>query len=128
MTTQDKNPFVDQNASIEAADKILAGDIYRQSRYNKFAKDMKTAGFKPYHYRGRFYYEGPAVNCDQEEFQTVLGATKIPVQWDDMGLGKVVYPKWLIIFKYYCYISLLAIVVSIFMLPIASLVAMMNRR
>jgi hypothetical protein len=64
---------------------------YESPRYNKFVKDMKKAGLEPYDYRGRFYYHGPAVNVDS--IQDALSETKVKCQWDNMGLGFVVYPK-----------------------------------
>lgn len=57
----------------------------------RFMRDMRRAGLKMYYYRGRYYWSGPAVDCDN--LQTVLSNTKVPCQWDNMGLGFVVYPK-----------------------------------
>ena len=64
---------------------------YEKKHYNKFIKDMKKVGLKPYHYRGRFFWEGPAVNVDN--IQDALSNTKVPCQHDGMGLGYVVYPR-----------------------------------
>lgn len=59
----------------------------------RFMRDMKRAGLVKdmYYYSGRWFWHGPAVNCS--EIQDVLSETKIPCQWDNMGLGYVVYPK-----------------------------------
>ena len=51
---------------------------------------MKNAGLEPYHYHGRFWWEGPAVNVDN--LQEALSETRVKCQWDNMGLGYVVYP------------------------------------
>jgi hypothetical protein len=56
----------------------------------RFVKDMEKAGLTPYHYNGRFFYSGPAVNVDS--LQDALSHTKVKCQWDDMGKGFVVYP------------------------------------
>jgi hypothetical protein len=64
---------------------------YEQARYNQFVRDMIDAGLEPYHYRGRFFYEGPAVNVDG--LQDAHRHTDVPCQSDNMGLGYVVYPK-----------------------------------
>jgi hypothetical protein len=64
---------------------------YENANYQRFVKDMEKAGLEPYNYRGRFWYEGPAVNVD--DIQDALSATKVKCQWDNMGLGWVVYPR-----------------------------------
>jgi len=64
---------------------------YMQASYQRFTVDMEAAGLHPYHYRGRFYFEGPAVNVD--DLQDAIRATSVSVQWDHMGLGFVVYPR-----------------------------------
>lgn len=57
----------------------------------KFVEDMEDACLDVEHYRGRFFWQGPAVICD--DIQDVLSNTKVKCQWDQMGLGYVVYPK-----------------------------------
>lgn len=57
----------------------------------KFVEDMEAAGFEVYHYKGRFFWEGPAVNV--KNLQDAISNTEVRCQWDDMGLGLVVYPK-----------------------------------
>ena len=64
---------------------------YENKNYQKFVKDMEEAGLEVEHYKGRFFYEGPAVRCDS--LQDVLSNTKVKCQWDNMGLGYIVYPK-----------------------------------
>jgi len=64
---------------------------YEKPAYRRFVRDMRKAGLKPRHYRGRYFWEGPAVGVD--DLQTALGATKVPCQWDNLGRGWIVYPK-----------------------------------
>ena len=66
---------------------------WKNERYQQFQEDMEKAGYEVREYSGRFYYNGPAVDCDNDEFQEVLSSTKVACQWDAMGLGKIVYPK-----------------------------------
>lgn len=59
----------------------------------RFMLDMRKAGlkYKMRHYRGRFFWEGPAVVVDN--IQEVLSKTKVPCQWDNMAMSWIVYPK-----------------------------------
>jgi len=75
------------NGIFDPEDKPKA---YKSHEHNLFVRDTQIAGLEPYHYRGRFYYEGPAVNVD--DLQTGIRASGVQVQWDNMGLGWVVYP------------------------------------
>jgi hypothetical protein len=61
------------------------------TNHQKFIRNMKRAGLKPYYYSGRYYYKGPAVNVSN--IQDALSNTKVPCRWDNMGLDYVVYPK-----------------------------------
>ena len=63
---------------------------YKKSNYVKFVSDMEKAGLTPYHYQGRYFYNGPAVNVNH--LQEAMSNTKIMCQWDNMGKGFVVYP------------------------------------
>lgn len=65
---------------------------YANETCNRFVRDMERAGMKPYHYRGRFFWQGPAVNVEGKSRDEVARATKVKLQQDDMGLGLVVYP------------------------------------
>jgi hypothetical protein len=65
---------------------------WKNKRYAQFAEELEEAGYDVYRYRGRFYYDGPAVNCGYDEFQDICRATTVRVQTDSMGLGMVVYP------------------------------------
>lgn len=63
--------------------------------YRVFRRDMKAAGYEVYEYRGRFWYQGPAVNTDRRngpDLDDIIAATTVKVQWDGMGLDQVVYP------------------------------------
>ena len=57
----------------------------------RFMRNMKKAGLKIEDYRGRFFWTGPAVRVN--DLQDALSATKVKCQWDNMGLGYIVYPK-----------------------------------
>lgn len=66
--------------------------------YKKFIRDMEANGFKWEEYRGRFYYHGPAVRTDEQglrgpTLQDVMRVSSVPVQWDNLGLHFIVYPK-----------------------------------
>lgn len=59
----------------------------------RFVKDMRRASYAPRDYHGRNYYHGPAVECPaMEEFQAIMRATSLTLQWDDLGKGRIVYP------------------------------------
>ena len=65
-----------------------------KEHYRKFREDMETAGFIVTDYQGRFYYDGPAVIVDNEQFQDVIRATSLKLKWDEMGHSDVViYPS-----------------------------------
>lgn len=64
---------------------------YKSKNYEKFRKQCEEAGFNVRHYRGRYFYEGPAVTV--HDIQDVIRATTVEVQCDNMGLDYVVYPK-----------------------------------
>jgi hypothetical protein len=60
----------------------------------RFVEETEANGLVTEHYHGRFWYEGPAVRAaDDHEFQLVLRSTTVPVQWDSLGLGYIVYPR-----------------------------------
>lgn len=56
--------------------------------------DLRSEHPQVQHYRGRFYYEGPAFFIDDgDDLQTVIRATTVRLQWDSLGRsGNVVYP------------------------------------
>lgn len=64
---------------------------YESPVMNLFVKQCLDAGLEPYHYHGQFYYKGPAV--DVSDIQDAIRATSVKVQWDNMGLDYVVYPR-----------------------------------
>jgi hypothetical protein len=64
---------------------------YTDSDHQRFVEDMEEAGLEVQHYRGRFFWEGPAVVVS--DLQDALGATEVRCQWDNMGLDWVVYPR-----------------------------------
>jgi hypothetical protein len=56
----------------------------------RFVKDMHKAGLEVEHYRGRYFWQGPAVRVDS--IQDAMSETRVKVQWDQMGRGFIVYP------------------------------------
>ncbi len=67
------------------------GYEYDEADHVQFIEDMEEAGLEVRHYRGRYYWEGPAAAVD--DLQDALGATRIRCQWDNLGRGWIVYPK-----------------------------------
>ncbi len=68
---------------------------YDNETCNQFVKDMEDAGFEVEHYRGRWYWTGPAVRTDERNgptLQEVHAATKIKCQRDNMAFDWIVYP------------------------------------
>ncbi len=64
---------------------------YNSNKYEKFRRECEEVGFDVWHYRGRYFYEGPAVSV--HDIQDVIRATTVKVTWDNLGLDYVVYPK-----------------------------------
>lgn len=67
----------------------------KQERYERFTEDMENDGREVRQYRGRYYYEGPAVEIDDaDELQDVIRATEVSLQWDELGKnGLIIYPR-----------------------------------
>jgi hypothetical protein len=66
---------------------------YDNETCNKFVEECETAGYEVRHYRGRSFWEGPAVRCDnQDEYHDVVRATTMRLQNDSLGYGYIVYP------------------------------------
>ena len=64
---------------------------YDNELCNQFIRDMKKADLPTFHYRGRWFYQGPAVDVDH--LFEAMSKTQIPTQWDNLGKGFVVYPQ-----------------------------------
>jgi len=64
---------------------------YDNSDCQRFVCDMEDVGLEVEHYHGRSFWEGPAVRVDN--IQDAVSRTKVKCQWDNMGLGYIVYPK-----------------------------------
>ena len=64
----------------------------KTERHEKFTEDMEAAGFEIKNYRGRNYYDGPAVVCEYKQEQDVIRATTLRLTSDSMGKGLVIYP------------------------------------
>jgi hypothetical protein len=65
--------------------------VYAHPLHRQFVRECRAAGYEVHHYRGRNFWEGPAVCTDDAD--DVVRATGVPVQKDNMGLGYVVYPR-----------------------------------
>ncbi len=65
------------------------------TKSEQFEQDMMDAGIEFTSYQGRQSYKGPAVRTswDGPRLQDVIWATSVELQWDNMGLDLVVYPK-----------------------------------
>lgn len=86
---------VGDHRDADDREKLCHGELKKYAdRYNRFVADMQEEGFKVEHYAGRCYYNGPAVRVDQyEDPDDVVRATKVKIQRDSMGLGKILYPR-----------------------------------
>ncbi len=65
-------------------------------KYEQFVRDMEIAGIEYEEYKGRFFYHGPAVRTNEKGFPTrqdIIRATKVELQWDNMGFDFIVYPR-----------------------------------
>ncbi len=61
----------------------------------RFTREATAAGFtvQHWHYRGRNFYDGPAVEVDRDELQKVIRATSMRLIWDEIGKHDLmVYP------------------------------------
>jgi hypothetical protein len=66
---------------------------YNDESCNKFVAECEAAGFEVEHYKGRFWWEGPAVRVKgDKEYLKVVRATTVNIQNDDMGKGMIIYP------------------------------------
>ncbi len=65
------------------------------NKCEQFEQDMVDADIEVAPYRGRHFYDGPAVRTSRDgpSLQDVMRATAVAVQWDHLGLNLVVYPK-----------------------------------
>jgi hypothetical protein len=64
--------------------------------HEKFVSDMRVAGIVTAAYRGRFFWEGPAVRSNQQHgptLQDIIGKTAVPLQWDARNSNYIVYPS-----------------------------------
>jgi hypothetical protein len=61
--------------------------------YDKFRQDMQAAGREVEEYSGRDFYEGPSVQIDRDELQTIIRETTVRLLTDRRGKSDlVVYP------------------------------------
>ena len=65
------------------------------NKQKQFCRDMKRADRKVSFYCGRFFYKGLATTVDSfDEIQSIIRATDVLLQWDQLGKeGYIIYPK-----------------------------------
>ena len=66
---------------------VMPGD-YDNEDAAQFILDANEAGLEPFHYKGRYFWQGPAVIV--RDFSSLR--TNVKTQHDNMGLNFVVYP------------------------------------
>ena len=72
---------------------------YKKDHHKRFVEAVNEAGLTPYHYQGRWYYEGPAVDIRSSERLKLYAALHEAgfdgddLQKDNMGMDEVVYPR-----------------------------------
>jgi hypothetical protein len=68
-------------------------DFGEESKTQKqFKKAMLKAGYPVQTYRGRFFYKGWAARVPQYELQDAIRATRVKVQYDNLGFDFIMYP------------------------------------
>lgn len=70
-------------------------ELRKKEIHEKFTEDMEKAGYYVEFYKGRNFYEGPAVKTNQgiDGLQKAIRATKQIVVWDQLGSDYVLYPR-----------------------------------
>lgn len=63
------------------------------NNHDRFRHDLEAAGYEVTQYRGRNFYDGPAVRVGKAEWQDVVRATTVRIQTDELGLGWMIYPE-----------------------------------
>jgi hypothetical protein len=64
----------------------------KEQRYDLFSETFEERdGFRA-KYRGRYFYDGPALDIESDELQDVIRAYPERLQWDQLGRGLIVYP------------------------------------
>lgn len=77
---------------------------YKQESYRRFCLAMDCNGVPWQDYKGRNFYHGPAVTTsdvkkkfdledDNEAKQYIIRCTRQSLQWDNFGLGWILYPR-----------------------------------
>jgi hypothetical protein len=64
---------------------------YTKPEHRKFVEDMEAAGLEVRQYASRNFYSGPAVEVDH--VRDAVSRTTVKCQWDQLGLGYIVYPR-----------------------------------
>lgn len=70
---------------------IVTEQDYESETAKQFCREVTAVGFKPFHYHGRWFWEGPAIVVN--DLEGGFCSTTVKCQHDNMGLGWVVYPR-----------------------------------
>ena len=62
------------------------------ANWRRFAKDMTRIGHRVHEATARDGWGGPAVTIPRAEFQTVMRATNVPLDWHEVGDFIMAYP------------------------------------
>lgn len=68
---------------------IRGGVIYTKPEHRMFILDAEDNGYEIAIYHGRNYWHGPAVRLEAGDRGFI---TDVPVQYDGLGRGQIVYP------------------------------------
>jgi hypothetical protein len=75
-------------------DNIWKGDTPESDIQKKFRKSMEKNNRDIVFYYGKWFYKGWAIRIDTiAELQDVIRATRVKLQYDQLGLGYIVYPQ-----------------------------------
>lgn len=94
MDIGEEYPISDDTANEIGMCYIADSEVTKEilSPKEQFKEDCQEAGFNVREYRGRNFYQGPAVVCSRDDVQRVMKSTKVNTIYDNMGLDFVVYP------------------------------------
>jgi hypothetical protein len=96
---EEDHEYWDDDGSDVSGRTPVRANRYKKEHHQQFVEAVEEAGLTPYHYRGRFYYDGPAVDYKHPEKMKLYaslhnyGFTGDDIQEDSMGLDTVAYPR-----------------------------------
>ncbi len=74
-------------------DKERIAKWLKNPNYYKFVANFMDSEFELKGYKGRFWYDGPAVECGAGEMSEVFAIAGVKCDSDNMGLDMIIYPK-----------------------------------